>query len=277
MNQALSGMFTDGNHCELSNMSETEQAELDRRILSIITECTGVQTADDFSRVVEGPLREVLPHEMMVCGIGGVSRQGNNVHKLLYYNYTFEQYKYYESLLNSDGRADSPLMKKWRETQEPVYFQSGRDDADFPQDWVENFKQHKMRNTIGHGVMDLTGSYSSYFIFSLLPVEVGPHEAHLLKLITPHLHLALSRALATVPEYPWNLGAAKKPLSERQLEILYWMHEGKTNWEIAKILNLTEINVKYHVDQIFVKLEVRKRVHAVAKAHALGLLRPQHN
>ena len=34
-----------------------------------------------------------------------------------------------------------------------------------------------MRNTIGHGVLDLTGTFSSYFIFSRLPVEVGPREA----------------------------------------------------------------------------------------------------
>jgi transcriptional regulator EpsA len=257
-------------------MTAVDQPEHDKHILSVITECTGVNTADEFSHVVEGPLREVLPHEMLVCGIGGVSKQGNFVNKLLYYNYTFEHYKYYESLLNSDGKADSPLMRKWRETQEPVYFQSDRDEADYPAEWVETFKKHNMYNTIGHGVMDLTGSYSSYFIFSRLPMEVGPQEAQILKLVTPHLHLALARALSTVPEYPWNLGAAKKPLSERQLEILYWMHEGKTNWEIAKILNLTEINVKYHVDQIFVKLEVRKRVHAVAKAHALGLLH-KHN
>jgi len=253
-------------------MTDAEQADLDKRILTIINECTNVHTADEFSHVVEGPLREILPHEMMVCGIGGVTRQGNYVHKLLYYNYTFEHYKYYESLLNSEGRADSPLMKKWRETQEPVWFQSERDEPEFPDEWVESFKKHKMRNTIGHGVMDLTGTYSSYFIFSRLPMEIGEKEGHILKLITPHLHLALTRALSTVPEYPWNLGAARKPLSERQLEILYWMHEGKTNWEIAKILDLTEINVKYHVDQIFVKLEVRKRAHAVAKAHALGLL-----
>lgn len=253
-------------------MTEASQGELDKRILTIIMACAEVQNADDFSRVVEGPLREVLPHEMMICGIGGVSRQGSYIHKLLYYKYSFENYKYYESLLNSDGRVDSPLMKKWRETQEPVYFQSDRDEAEYPAEWVDSFKKHEMRNTIGHGIMDLTGTFSSYFIFTRLPEIVGPHQAYLLKLLTPHLHHALTRALSTVQEYPWNLGAASKPLSERQREILYWMHEGKTNWEIAKILDLTEINVKYHVDQIFVKLEVRNRVHAVAKAHALGLL-----
>ncbi|MGZ3237033.1 MAG: hypothetical protein ACXU8A_06630, partial [Burkholderiaceae bacterium] len=59
-------------------------------------------------------------------------------------NYSFENYKYYESLLNSEGRADSPLMKKWRETQEPVYFQSDRDEHEYPAECVDSFKKHKM-------------------------------------------------------------------------------------------------------------------------------------
>ena len=130
-------------------MSDIEQAALDKRILTVIMECAGVHTADDFSRVVEGPLREVLPHEMMICGIGGVSTQGSYVHKLIHFNYAYENYKYYESLLNSTGRVDSPLMKKWRETQEPVFFQIERDDAHFPEDWVASFKKQKCATPSG--------------------------------------------------------------------------------------------------------------------------------
>jgi len=253
-------------------MTDEELAALDKRILTVINECAIVHTVDDLSRMVEGALREVLPYEMMVCGVGGMSAQGSYVHKLLEYNYTLEQHKYYENLLNSEGRTDSPLMQKWRELQEPIFYQSGRDDHLYPQEWVQLFKKHNLVNTIGHGVADLMGSFSSFFVFNRLPLEVGPQQAYLLTLLTPHLHLALSRALKTVHDYPWNLGATKKPLSERQREVLYWMHEGKTNWEIANILGLTEINVKYHADQIFIKLEVRNRVHAVTKGHELGLI-----
>ena len=252
-------------------MTDGEFSALDKRILTVLNECVLVQTADDLSRVVEGSLREVIPFEMMICGVGGVSPQGSYVHKLLEYDRALEYYKYYQDLLNSEGKTDSPLMQKWRETHEPVFYQSGRDDHLYPAPWVKLFNKHNLVNTIGHGVADLMGSFSSYFIFSRLPMVVGPDQAHLLNLLTPHLHLALSRALKTVHDYPWNLGATKKPLSERQREILYWMHEGKTNWEIANILGLTEINVKYHADQIFIKLEVRNRVHAVAKGHELGL------
>lgn len=244
----------------------------DQQILAVIHACVRVRTVDDLSHVVEGPLRALLPFEMMICGVGGVSPQGSYVHKLLEYDRTQAYYKYYQDLLNAEGKTDSPLMQKWRETQEPVFYQSGRDDHLYPQNWVQLFQKHKLVNTIGHGVADLMGSFSSYFIFSRLALEVGPAQAHLLTLLTPHLHMALSRALKTVHDYPWNVGATKKPLSERQREVLYWMHEGKTNWEIANILGLTEINVKYHADQIFLKLEVRNRVHAVAKGQELGLV-----
>ena len=86
----------------------------------------------------------------------------------------------------------------------------------------------------------------------------------------PHLHFAVTRALSTIEDYALAPAKSHKPLSTRQQEILYWMHERKTNWEIAKILELSELNVKYHVEQIFLKLGPRSRAHAIAKAHEFG-------
>lgn len=249
------------------------QEDLDKRIMAVIVQCAEVATEADLARLVDGALRNVMPHEMLVCGIGGVSPQGNYVRKFLQFNCPFECYEYYSSMLNTDGRVNSPLIQKWRATKDPVYFQSGRDDAEYPAEWVQLFNKYRMKNIIGHGVLDLSGTFSSYFIFARLTDEVGPEHAYLLKILTPHLHLALARAIETVQEFQGFVSKTGKPLSDRQTEILYWMHEGKTNWEIAKILELTELNVKYHVDQIFSKLGVRSRVNAVAKAHELGLVK----
>lgn len=251
-------------------MTGAQQDNLDKRIMTVLVECTSVQTADEFARVIKGSFRAVLPHELMLCGIGGISRQGSHIRKILNFNYPLE---YFEPMRDEDGRLDSPLMKRWRETQEPQLFQSGRDDHDFPLDWVRLFNKYDLRNTIGHGVLDVGGVFSSFFIFSRIPGEIGPDHAFLVKLLTPHLHFALARVLTTVEEYQGSLGKSKKALSERQREILYWLHEGKTNWEIAKILNLSELNVKYHIDQIFLKLEVRSRAQAVAKGRDLAACR----
>jgi transcriptional regulator EpsA len=251
--------------------SEYRQDGIDARVMDVIVQCTDVHSADEFSEVIRGPLYELLPHGAMVCGIGGVSAKGHYIHKMLNHDYPVD---YFAALRDGEGRLDGPLIRKWRETLEPVLFQSGRDDAEFPEDWVRIFKQHDLRNTIGHGVMDLTGTFTSYFVFSRLPGEVGPRHAFLIKILVPHLHFALTRALTTIEEYQGELTKARKPLSERQREILYWMQERKTNWEIAKILELTELNVKYHVEQIFLKLDVRNRAHAIVKARDLGLLLP---
>ena len=248
------------------------QGDLDKRIMHVLVDCTQVRTADEFRQVMQGSFRAVIPHEMMLCGIGGISRQGNHIRKILNFNYPLE---YFEPLLDDDGRLDSPLMKRWRETQEPQFFQSGRDEHAYPDDWVRLFHKHDLRNTLAHGVLDVGGVFSSFFIFSRMPGEIGPQHAFLMKLMTPHLHFALARVLATVGEYQGALGKSRKALSERQREILHWLNEGKTNWEIAKILGLTELNVKYHIDQIFQKLEVRSRAHAVAKGRELALLSEQ--
>jgi DNA-binding CsgD family transcriptional regulator len=61
-------------------------------------------------------------------------------------------------------------------------------------------------------------------------------------------------------------------LSPRELSVLLWMKEGKTNWEIARILGLTERTVRFHVGSIFKKLDVSSRTQAVARAMAKGLI-----
>jgi transcriptional regulator EpsA len=246
------------------------QADLDKRIMSVLVDCMEVRSAGEFTRVIEGSLRALLPHDMMLCGIGGISRQGNHIRKIINVNYPLA---YFEPLRDADGRLDSPLMKRWRDTLEPQLFQSGRDDHEVPADWVRLFNKFDLRNTIAHGVLDVGGVFSSFFIFSRLPGEVGPQHAFLMKLLTPHLHFALARVLGTVEDYHGILANNKKALSERQREILHWLEEGKTNWEIAKILSLSELNVKYHIDQIFQKLEVRSRAHAVAKGRELAACR----
>lgn len=114
-------------------MAGLEQADIDKRMMAVIVQCTEVQSSAEFSQLIEGPFRAVVPHEIMTCGIGGVSPQGNYIHKMLNHGYPLE---YFDPMLNADGRADSPLMKKWRETHEPVIFQSGRDDHEYSNEWV---------------------------------------------------------------------------------------------------------------------------------------------
>ena len=57
-----------------------------------------------------------------------------------------------------------------------------------------------------------------------------------------------------------------RSLTPRETEVLKWMKNGKTNWEIAVILGITERTVKFHITNILAKLNASTRSHAVALA-----------
>jgi len=62
------------------------------------------------------------------------------------------------------------------------------------------------------------------------------------------------------------------PLTRRELEILKLVAAGSTNGEIARRLWVTEQTVKFHVSNIYRKLEVANRTQASPYAHVHGLV-----
>lgn len=58
----------------------------------------------------------------------------------------------------------------------------------------------------------------------------------------------------------------RAPLTQRQLECLRWISEGKSSTDIGAILGISGRTVDYHVAEICSRLGVRTRMQAVAKA-----------
>ena len=66
--------------------------------------------------------------------------------------------------------------------------------------------------------------------------------------------------------------ALVEPLSEREIEVLALIAEGRTNREIGDALYIASGTVKNHVTNILSKLAVRDRTQAALKARELGLI-----
>jgi DNA-binding NarL/FixJ family response regulator len=60
--------------------------------------------------------------------------------------------------------------------------------------------------------------------------------------------------------------AAANGLTERELEVLGLVAQGKSNAEVAKALFITTKTVKYHLTGIFCKLGLKNRTEAAAYA-----------
>jgi DNA-binding NarL/FixJ family response regulator len=62
------------------------------------------------------------------------------------------------------------------------------------------------------------------------------------------------------------------PLSEREVDVLRLLADGRSNREIAGTLHLAEGTVKNHVTNVLGKLGARDRTQAALRARALDLL-----
>lgn len=71
---------------------------------------------------------------------------------------------------------------------------------------------------------------------------------------------------------PTSGGAPDIHLSRREQEVLGELVVGRANKEIARVLDVTEHTVKFHLKNIFTKLQVDRRTQAIAKARELNLL-----
>lgn len=124
-------------------------------------------------------------------------------------------------------------------------------------------------------------------------VDLGPPMARLLQQARPSVHhaadvrellVALDAAVAGRPDWaeqvslqragPGTATAAAliEPLSDRELEVLRLIAEGLTNREIAERLYIAVSTVKSHINNLYGKLAVNNRAHAVARAGELGLI-----
>lgn len=61
-------------------------------------------------------------------------------------------------------------------------------------------------------------------------------------------------------------------LSKRETECLTWVASGKTAWEVAQILSISESTVIFHIENAKKKLTAVTVTHAVALAVGRGLI-----
>jgi len=66
-------------------------------------------------------------------------------------------------------------------------------------------------------------------------------------------------------------------LSKREKEILFWLAEGKSNWDVSVILGISERTIRFHIKNVMKKLNAVNRTHAVAIAICENIIDPRQN
>jgi len=232
----------------------------------IIEQCHRAKSSTDISKLITQSLRKLIPHSMTAYGIGELPSRKIFAHA----NIGFPE-NYLQEVIDKHQLLASPVAKQWIETKRPILILDKTIPKKFPLIWQQSFRQNKINNLIAHGLVDMTGKQTSYFSFANFKQEPGERELHIIDLVVPHLHVAITRCFDSSQEM--NKSNAKKSvLSKRETEILGWVYHGKTNIEIGELLSISGFTVKNHIKNILEKLEAANRTHAVAKAVSIGII-----
>ncbi|MET0267774.1 MAG: LuxR C-terminal-related transcriptional regulator [Duganella sp.] len=123
----------------------------------------------------------------------------------------------------------------------------------------------------GSGSGRLPGGASAVVLFGLPEngAEQARRYAAVLALLLPQLHWVLQRLLQQQAEA--RAVVLARPVSAREAEILHWVREGKSNDEIGLILGISGLTVKNHLQRLYRLLGVSNRTHAIARCAALRL------
>jgi DNA-binding CsgD family transcriptional regulator len=123
-----------------------------------------------------------------------------------------------------------------------------------------------MKDGWSHGVLDPI-NYDLTALFLGSPYKDGSaRNAQILEYVVPFYaqayHLVLKKK-----------AKPKTKLTQREREVLNWLKEGKSSWEISQILRCSERTVNFHFNNIKAKLGVVNRAQAVAVGLQYGIIR----
>ena len=248
-----------------NELTDEESGHLAR----ILVASSRVTLRHHFFSWVQGPVQSLIPHEILLCGVADDS--GVLLHERFTACRYFKDEHFYRVVHPGNGLIGQ-LSQEWQAVRQPRLI-AGR--LDEPGDWQARLAELELKNLAFHGMSWLNGQIKGYASFSRVRVPLDTQLALYLNILLPHLLATLARVLTNEARTRTDSQRLVGIITPREVEVLSWVRDGKTNDEIAAILGLSMLTVKNHLRNAMKKLVVRSRGQAVAKAIALGFLRAQ--
>lgn len=236
-----------------------------QRVLEILHHAAEATTGDDIHYLLQ-LLQKAVACPRVIGGVAQLDARGgfkefNSVINVSYsnewlYMYGKQQYAMVDPVLQS--LLCSFKTQMWEQTYKKT---SSRRQCEF----IEEARAYGLTNGMTTGLLEPSRRFASFFSFAGGDVRDAERYRALVEYLIPYLHKVLISNTHT------PLPNRVKGLSPRETTVLMWMKQGKTNWEISRILGVSERTVRFHVEGIFMKLDVSSRTQAVAFAIEQGL------
>ena len=159
-----------------------------------------------------------------------------------------------------------PVVRHALRTKQPFTWQAAYEHADRTGQRVLNQGRDFTQN---EGMMFPVYSYDEVpggVSLGTKKLELSPAQIKLVDLVCQHAYM---RIASFEGPFPHEIRAS---LSNREVEVLHYVAAGKSNWEIGRILGLSEYTVHAYMKSASKKLNTSGRAHTVAMAMAQQII-----
>lgn len=238
-----------------------------RKLMDIMHDCLYAKTYADAVNVINC-LSEIIPfNAAIICEI---QNDNNSIHLSEKLNHSFPVDWVSEYFSKKYYMCDPVAQASLYSTSSYTWESAFESEVELAQskDFLSMAKDHGLHD----GVAFTASSPRSLHKRTLLSLEtngiaVSGLYLAIVNYIYPHIH----EMLISLDDFD-KITQEIPRFTLREKETLKWAYEGKTAWEIGVILSISERTVKFHLKNIYQKLNVRNRSQAVAKAIRYGLV-----
>lgn len=230
-------------------------------LLTIAKASLAVRDVADYEALINGPVRQVLPHDKLFSVIGEIRFGHTQLRKCVCVNWPAQ---WLAQISNVSSVAERPVIDRWLSTRAPVVVDDNAQD----QAWISErelfeIELFKLGRIAVFGLPDIAGHQTSYFSFAQVDAALSKDDiSHRLAMICPYLH----QALLNVPGHETDNAEQHVELTEIEKELLRWLAAGRSNQEIAQLRQRSPATVRNQLEKLYAKLGVSGRAEAAALA-----------
>jgi LuxR family transcriptional regulator, quorum-sensing system regulator CviR len=239
---------------QLDNLSHQDALCL----LELIHASLSCATEEGFRKLMAG-VKNLVSFDYAACLMGRKSGKNAVVsYELINVSYPDEWLYHY---VENNYHLIDPIVKENFTNYSLQYWQDTYKKRGTPKKFVKGAEDFNLRKGYSIGQTNLTLTEGSLFSFAGDSIEHTARTEVVLRRIIPHLHRAFNQLLNKEEKKTRPVS-----LTGREREILLWLKEGKSTWDVSRILGISQDTVKFHLKNIYHKLNTTNRSHAIAVA-----------
>lgn len=237
-----------------------------KQFVGLLHESLKIRSHCEFLLWSQGDVQEFLPHDIMIAAWGDFSTGMVN------FDIVSALPGMRTDLIQETELVPflTRLFEYWNESARTP-FTLRVDQGVFEKDELTSarLKGHflQMKSALVHAIKDIRGKHDCLYVLLSSNSMQPTFSRTMLEALLPYIDHSLRQLDDTAVQIDTEItdDDSTNTLSMRELEIMEWVRNGKTNFEIGMILDISAFTVKNHLQRIFKKLDVISRAQAVAK------------